>query len=118
MVLIDLQKVFDTIDHNILIKKMPFLGFTDEAIKWYTYLSIRKFVISMENAYSDKASITCSVLQGSILGPPLFLIYVNDMPQAVDSKILYADDACLVFQHRDMKATEEHLNRDLSTLVD
>ena len=59
MVLIDLQKAFDTIDHNILIKKMPFLGFTDETIKWYTsYLSNRKFIISMENAYSDKASIT------------------------------------------------------------
>ena len=78
-----------------------------------------KFIISMENAYSDKASITCGVPQGSILGPLLFLIYINDMPQAVDSELLlYADDICLVFQHRNIKTIEEHLNRDFSTLVD
>ena len=73
----------------------------------------------MENANSDKASITCGVPQASILGPLLFLIYINDMPQAVDSELLiYADDTCLVFQHRNIKTIEEHLNRDFSTLVD
>ena len=120
MVLIDLQKTFDTIDHNVLIKKMPFLGFDnfmrqfDETIQQYTlYLSKRKFIISMENAYSDKASITCDVPQGSILGPLLFLIYINDMPQDVDSEfLLYADDPCLFFQRRDIKTIEQHrLNR-------
>ena len=73
----------------------------------------------MENANSDKASITCGVPQGSILGPLLFLIYINDMPQAVGSDLLlYADDTCLVFQHGNIKTIEENLNRDLSTLVD
>ena len=58
----------------------------------------------MENACSDKASITCGVPQGSILGPLLFLIYINNIPQAVDSQLLlYANDTCLVFQHRDIK---------------
>ena len=52
---------------------MPFPGFTDEKIKWYTSnLSNRKFIISMENANSDKTSTTCDVPQGSILGPLLF----------------------------------------------
>ena len=98
---------------------MPFLGFT-ETIKWYTsYLSNRKFIFSMENANSDKWSITCGVPQGSILGPLLVLIYINNMSQAVDSEfLLYADDTCLVFQHRNIKTIEEHLNRDFSTLVD
>ena len=120
MVLIDLQKAFDTIDYNILIKKMPFLGSADETIKWYvSYLSNRKFIISMENANLDKASITRGVPQGSVLGPLLFLIYINDIPQAVDSELLlYADDTCLVFQQRNIKTIEEHLNRDFSTLVD
>ena len=55
-------------------------------------------LLFMENAYSDKASITCGVPQGSILGPLLFLIYINNMPRGVDSELLlYADDTCLVF---------------------
>ena len=84
---------------------MLFLGFTDETIKWYTsYLSNRKFIISIENTYSDKASITCGMPQDSILGPLLFLIYINNIPQAVESKPLScANDTCLVFQHKDIK---------------
>ena len=99
---------------------MPFPGFTDETIKWYTSnLSNRKFIISMENANSDKTSTTCDVPQGSILGPLLFLIYINDMPQTVDSELLfYVDDTCLVFQHWDIKTIDGHLNRDFSTLLD
>ena len=99
---------------------MPFQGLTDETMKWYTsYLSNRKFVNSMENANSHKASKTCSVPQGSILGLLLFFIYINNISQAADSELLlYADDTCLVFQHRNIKTIEEHLNRDFSTLVD
>ena len=66
--------------------------------------------ISMENAYLDKASITRGVTQGSILGPLFFLIYINDMPQAADSKLLLnADDTYLFFQYKDIKTIEEHL---------
>ena len=73
----------------------------------------------MEGANSDKASITYDVPQGSILDPLLFLIYINDMPQAIDSELLlYADDICLVFQHRNIKTIDEHLRRDFLTLVD
>ena len=73
----------------------------------------------MENAYSDKAAITYGVPQGSILGPLTFLIYIKDIPQAVDSELLlYADDTCLDFQQGDIKEIEERLNRDFSTLVD
>ena len=99
---------------------MPFLGFTDETIKWHTSdLSNRKFIISIENAYLDKASITCGVPQGSILGPLPFLIYINNILQTVDDELLlYADDTCLVFLHKDIKAIEEHLNQGFSTLFD
>ena len=73
MVLVGIQKAFDILNQDILIKKMSILGFTDEILKWYTsYLSNRKFIISMENAYSDKAAITCGVPQASTLGSLLF----------------------------------------------
>ena len=67
----------------------------------------------MENANSDKSSITRGLPQGPILGPLLFLICIKDMPQVVDNELLlYANNTCLVFQHREIKTTEEHLNRD------
>ena len=57
--------------------------------------------------------------QGSILDPLLFLIYINDIPQAVDSELLlHAHDTCLFFQHNDIKAIQEDLNRDFSILID
>ena len=101
MILIDLQKAFDTIDHEILIKKMPHIGFSDNAIRWFkSYLSNRKFRVNIDEKYSSPAELNCGVPQGSILGPLLFLLHVNDMPQAVDCELfLYAADSCLVFQH-------------------
>ena len=59
------------------------------------------------------------MLQGSILGPLLFLIYVNEMPQAVKSNLfLYADDSCLMYQHKDVSEIEEQLNKDFENVCD
>ena len=61
------------------------------------------FSVHIENSFSDKALIICGVPQGSILGPLLFLLYVNDMVQAVNSDLLlYVDDTDLIFQHKDI----------------
>ena len=93
---------------------MPLLDFNQVVHS----VSLRMFTITIENAYLDKASITCGVSQGSILGPLFFLLYINDMPEAVDSEILlYTNDSCLFFQRNDIKAREEHLNRDFSNLI-
>ena len=111
MRLVDLQKAFDTIDHDILLKKLSAIGFSNHTIGWFkSYLSNRLFRVNLENCYSDPSNITCGVPQGSILGPLLFLIYVNDMPQAVKSNLfLYADDSCLVFQGKDVIEIEKQL---------
>ena len=97
MILVDLQKAFD---HDIPLKKLSAIGFSNHTIGWFkSYLSNRLFRVNLENCYSDLSNITYGVTQGSILGPLLFLIYVNDMPLAVKSNLfLYADDFCLVFQ--------------------
>ena len=120
MILIDLQKAFDTINHNILLEKMSLMGFSEQAIGWFkSYLSNRTFKVTIDKKFSSNGNLTCGVPQGSILGPLLFLLYVNDMPQAVSSDLyLYADDSCLVYQHKDVKVIEQQLNKDFSNLCD
>ena len=83
MILIDLQKAFDTINHDILLKKLSIIGFSDHTVKWFqSYLSNRKFTVNLENSFSEVSNISCGAPQGSILGP-VFLVYVNDVPMAV-----------------------------------
>ena len=109
MILIDLQKAFDTIDHKILIEKMKCMGFSNDVTKWFeSYLSKRMFSVHVEKSFSDKALIICGVPQGSILGPLLFLLYLNDMVQDVNRDLLLYD---LIFQHKDINIIEQQLNK-------
>ena len=101
MVVIDLQKAFDTVNHKILLSKLQALGLDQVAIKWFTsYLENRQQIVQIGDTHSDSCSIKsfkCGAPQGSILGPLLFLIYVNDMRAAVSCKLLlYADDSALL----------------------
>ena len=114
MILIDLQKAFDTINHEILLKKLVAIGFSDKCMRWFwSYLYERIFFTETENRLSEFGKVSCGVPQGSILGPLLFLIYVNDMPQAVKSNLfLYADDSCLMYQRRNVEEIEKQLNKD------
>ena len=120
MILIDLQKAFDTIDHEILLEKMIAIDFSNKVIDWYrSYLSNRKFNVYVNKTLSTSGEITCGVPQGSILGPLLFSIYVNDMPQAASCDLLlYADDSCLIYQHKDVREIEQMLNKNFSDLCD
>ena len=120
MILIDLQKAFDTIDHDILLKKLSAFGFSNHTIGWFkSYLSNRLFRVNLGNCYSDPSNITCGVPQGSILGPLLFLIYMNDMPQSVKSNLfLHADDSCFLFQGKDVIEIEKQLNRDFTNICE
>ena len=113
-------KAFDTINHDILFKKLSIIGFSNHTVKWFqSYLSNRKFTINLKNSFSEVSSISCGVPQGSILGPLLFLIYVNDMPMAVKCDLfLYADDTCLVFQSKNVKDIEKQLNEDFANICD
>ena len=73
----------------------------------------------MIKKFSDLGNLTCSVPQGSILGPFLFLLYVNDISQAVKCELfLYTDDTCLTFQHENVKEIEDQLNLNFSRLCD
>ena len=75
MILIDFQKAFDTNYHDILLQKLYAIGFSKHTVNWFqSYLSNRSFLVNLGNNFSQSASVSCSVPQGSILGPLLLLI--------------------------------------------
>ena len=115
MVLLDLQKAFDTVNHFILLAKLKCLGFNETTVKWFSsYLTQRSQVCDVDGARSEPLEIECGVPQGSILGPLLFLIYVNDMPAAVKCKLLlYADDSALLVPGKKREEIELALSKEL-----
>lgn len=99
-VFMDLSKAFDTIDHQILLKKLKFYCFSENAIKLIkNYLSERTQFVNYRGAESSMQKMTMGVPQGSILGPLLFIIYINDLWKASESlePICYADDTTCTF---------------------
>ena len=99
MILVDLQKAFDTLDHGVLLEKMKYFGFDAFIIKWFeSYLSNRKFLVCIDG-------VVYGVPPGFILGPLLFLLYVNDLSQSLldAGSYLYKDDTCIFYQHEDVK---------------
>ena len=99
LLLIDFSKAFDMVDHTILLWKLEYYGIRGLAQQWLkSYLSNRKQFVSINGSNSGEECITYGVPQGSILGPLLFIIYINDIPEiACFAKfILYADDANII----------------------
>ena len=91
MVVIDLQKAFDAVNHKkkIMLSKLRALELDQVAFKWFaSYLEDRQQIVQVGDTHCDSCSIKCGVPQGSILGPLLFLIYVNYMRAAVNCKLL------------------------------
>ena len=96
-VLIDLAKAFDTIDHNVLIHKLKH-GVSDDSLLWFKdYFCARKQFVAVDSHRSEEPDIACGVPQGSILGPLLFIIYINDLSSCMRncSVSMYADDTAI-----------------------
>ena len=118
-VFIDLSKAFDTVDHNILTAKLERYGVTDKNLDWFkNYLTGRKQCISYGDLTTTAKKIECGVPQGSILGPLLFLIYVNDLHNAskVLDFILFADDTNLFYSNKNLKTLFEIVNNELTLI--
>ena len=92
---IDLKKAFDTINHELLLKKLEYYGIRGVVNNWISnYLSNRQQYVQINECSSDLLSIKCGVPQGSILGPKLFILYINDICSVSDvcKFVLFADD--------------------------
>ena len=115
MVLLDLQKAFDTVD---LINKLKAIGMNGTATEWVTsYLTDREQKVEVNGFMSDTKPVVCGVPQGSVLGPLLFLLYINDMRDVCSCNLyLFADDAALLISHKDKNTLQSRLGEELTKI--
>ena len=122
---LDLSKAFDTLNHTILLNKLHHYGIRDGSFKLFkSFLQNRKQYVVINNAKSDTLDITTGVPQVSILGPLLFIIHINDLPNAsnVFHSIMYADDTNLSASLQSIKTinpnaiVETLINKELSKI--
>jgi hypothetical protein len=119
-VFVDLQKAFDTVDHSILLKKLDYYGIRGIPLKWFTsYLNERTQFVSINDSKSTLVKCSNGVPQGSVLGPLLFLLYINDLHTSIKFATVYhfADDTNLMLINKSLKKINKHINHDLANLV-
>ena len=115
-IILDLSKAFDTVNHDIIIRKLDQYGIRGIALDWFKiYLCNRKQFVCYNTTISMDQYISCDVPQGSVLGPLLFLIDINDIcnTSEIISFCLFADDTSLLYDHNDMNTGIQILNTEL-----
>ena len=114
-----LKKAFDTVDHDVLLDKLNHYGFRGIINSWFSsYLKNRTQTTQVDRHISDKAVVGCGVPQGSVLGPLLFLLYVNDIHRCSNKLrfYLFADDTNILYADKNLKDLETTVNNELQNL--
>ena len=116
---LDLRKAFDVCSHEILLMKLEKLGIKDKALEWFkSYLCNRVQHVDIEGNVSSPKNIDISVLQGSILGPILFLCYINDLPNATELlTFLFADDTSGLIFGKNLQELVQRMNSEINKLA-
>ena len=114
-VFLDLAKAFDTVNHNILIAKLSHYGIRGTPLQLIrSYLTNRMQYVNLSGYNSDSFVVKCGVPQGSVLEPLLFLVYVNDLPNASSLNIrMFADDTVLFCFHKNSQNVQAIVNNKL-----
>ena len=119
VVVLDFSKAFDVVPHQRLLHKLDHYGIRGTTLNWIqNFLTKRTQKVVVDGSSSESARVRSGVPQGAVLGPLLFLTYINDLPSTVSSQVrLFADD-CLLYRPIKCRADQEQLQRDLSALQD
>jgi hypothetical protein len=118
-IFLDLKKAFDVCSHRILLKKLPKYGINGLTLEWFTsYLKDRQQKVNVNGAVSSANTFNISVIQGSILGPILFLIYINDLYTSSKLfKVMFADDTAGLACNKNLILLVEHVNTELKKIA-
>lgn len=118
-IFIDLQKAFDTVDHNTLLSKLKHYGIRGVPFNWFkSFLFSRTQYVTISGHKSSVKKISNGVPQGSVLGPLLFLLYINDLNNAIHYSTIshFADDTSLFHSNKSLKSMTKKVNLDLKSL--
>ena len=119
IVYIDFQKAFDTVSHEILMYKLQAMGLNRDLLNWIlSYLTNRKQFSVVNGCRSQTKEVSCGVQQGSLLGPRLFMCYINNLCDSVteENVVMYADDTTLFYIGNSADEVADSLNRSLNEI--
>jgi hypothetical protein len=119
IILLDLKKAFDVVDHDIMAKKLEIYGFNKKALVLLNSYLTNRTQVQIGNALSEKCSVKHGVHQGSIPGPLLFILYINDLPLSISNcnTDMYADDSTIHISWKNISDIQTKVQEDLNKIA-
>ena len=117
MVIMDFSKAFDLVPHQRLLSRLCHYGITGKLHNWMQiFLTMRTQQVVLEGVSSSSITVTSGVPQGAVLGPLLFIIYLNDLPEGISSQVRLLADDCILYREINTLNDCQDLQKDINTL--